>query len=90
MDWKLFTITFWTIFIAELGDKTQLSTILMASKSKKIWTVFCASSLALVGVTLLGVLFSEIIVKFFPPYLIKKTAAIAFIAIGILIFLDKI
>ena len=90
MDWKLFFATFWIVFFAELGDRTQLSTILMASKSKKIWTVFFASSLALIGVTFIGVLFANIITRFLPPNLIKKTAAILFIFIGILIFLDKL
>ncbi len=89
MDWKIFLTTFWAIFFAELGDKTQITTILMASKSEKIWTVFIASSLALIGVTLLGVLFADLLTHFISPSLIKKIAGILFISIGILILMDK-
>ncbi len=90
MDWKTFFSTFSLIFIAEIGDKTQMSAIIMASKSHKIWTVFFAASLALIAVTLVGVLFAEVITNYIPEGVIKKLSAFLFIAIGILIFLDKI
>lgn len=90
MDWKLFFTTFGIVFLAELGDKTQLSTMLFAAKSQKIWTVFVAASLALVGVTLIGVLLADIITQFIPQQAIKKFSAFLFILIGLLIFFDKL
>jgi putative Ca2+/H+ antiporter (TMEM165/GDT1 family) len=56
MDWKVFLTTFGTIFLAELGDKTQLASIMMTSKTKLPWSVFIGASLALTLVTLAGVL----------------------------------
>lgn len=52
MDWKLLATTFATIFVAELGDKTQLACILTAADSRNPWVVFAGSSLALVATSL--------------------------------------
>ncbi len=90
MDWNLFAVTFFTIFMAELGDKTQMASILMAAKTKNIWTVFAAASLALICVTLLGVLFAEELTRFLSPSLIKRLAGLLFVIMGILIFFNKI
>jgi Ca2+/H+ antiporter, TMEM165/GDT1 family len=90
MDWKLFASTFGVIFLAELGDKTQLACIMLAADSKRIWTVFFGASLALVTVTLLGVVFAQIICQFVPAQLIKKIASMGFILLGVLIFFDKL
>jgi Ca2+/H+ antiporter, TMEM165/GDT1 family len=90
MDWKLLASTFGVIFLAELGDKTQFACILLAAESRKIWTVFFGASLALVTVTLVGVLFAQLICQFVPPHLIKKIASIGFIVLGVLIFFDKL
>lgn len=87
---KTFWITLATLFLAELGDKTQLSVITLTAKTKQPWLVFFGASLALVVVTLLGVLVGEALVKVIPIPVIKKISAAAFILIGILIFLDKI
>jgi putative Ca2+/H+ antiporter (TMEM165/GDT1 family) len=54
--WKVFTSTFITIFLAELGDKTQLSTMLMSAESHHPWLIFAGASAALISTTLLGVL----------------------------------
>jgi putative Ca2+/H+ antiporter (TMEM165/GDT1 family) len=49
MDWKVFATVFSTVFLAELGDKTQLATVLFASRSAaSLWTIFIAASVALV------------------------------------------
>ncbi len=90
MDWKLFVGTFFTIFLAELGDKTQMASLLLAARTKEIWTIFAAASLALICVTFLGVVFADALIKFLSPSLIKKGAGIVFILMGVLIFLDKI
>ena len=90
MDWKLLATTFGTLFVAELGDKTQLACVMLAAESRKTWTVFLGSSLALVMVSLLGVLFADLICNFISPEIIKKVAAAGFVVMGVLIFFDKI
>lgn len=53
--WKIFTSTFITIFLAELGDKTQLSTLLMSAEFHNPWVIFAGAGMALVLTTLIGV-----------------------------------
>jgi putative Ca2+/H+ antiporter (TMEM165/GDT1 family) len=89
MDWKVFLTTFGTIFLAELGDKTQLATIMMTSKTKLPLSVFIGASLALCLVTLAGVLFGEGLIAIIPQNILKKVAALAFIAIGVWMFVGK-
>ncbi len=89
MDWKVFATAFTTLFLAELGDKTQLACILMTAKTNRPWTVFLGSSLALVLVSLLGVLFATWICQHVPAAVIKKVAAAAFVLMGALIWFDK-
>jgi len=89
MDWKLFATTFATLFIAELGDKTQLACVLLAADTKKPWTVFVGSSLALVTVSLIGVVFASLICQYIPPNVMKKVAAVGFVVMGTLIYFDK-
>jgi len=90
MDWKLLATTFATLFVAELGDKTQLACVLLAADSKKPWTVFVGSSLALVTVSLIGVLFASLICQYIPPGIMKKVAAVGFVVMGTLIYFDKL
>lgn len=90
MDWKLFATTFGALFLAELGDKTQLACMLMTAKSGKPWTVFVASALALTLVSLLGVVFADWVCQYVSPQVIKKVAAGGFIVMGVLIFFDKV
>ena len=89
MDWKVFLTTFGTIFLAELGDKTQLATIMMTSKTKLPLSVFIGASLALCLVTMAGVLFGEGLIAVIPQNILKKVAALAFVAIGVWMFLGK-
>lgn len=90
MDLKLFFTTFGIIFLAELGDKTQMASIMMAAHSQKPWTVFVGASLALVIITLVGVLFANMISNYIPGQAIKKIAAGGFLLIGGLMLIDKI
>jgi putative Ca2+/H+ antiporter (TMEM165/GDT1 family) len=83
MDLKLFALVFGTVFIAELGDKTQLVTLLYASDSENPrWTVFFASALALVLTSALGVLAGAAVAQFVNPKILSNIAGAAFIAIG--------
>jgi len=54
-DWKVFTSTFVTIFLAELGDKTQMSTLLMSAEFHNPWVIFAGAGTALILTTLIGV-----------------------------------
>jgi putative Ca2+/H+ antiporter (TMEM165/GDT1 family) len=54
-SWKVFTSTFVTIFLAELGDKTQMSTLLMSAEFHNPWVIFAGAGTALVLTTLIGV-----------------------------------
>lgn len=90
MDWKILIATFSSIFLAELGDKTQLAAIIMTSKTNKPLSVFIGSMIAFAAVTLIGVTFGATLTKFVPINYIKISSAIAFITIGILILTGKL
>ncbi|MGC8825455.1 MAG: TMEM165/GDT1 family protein [Anaerolineae bacterium] len=85
-DWAAFSSTFVLIFLAELGDKTQLASISLASKSTSPWMVFLGASLALTAVTALGVLFGQGISRLVPERLLRLLSAAAFIILGVLIW----
>lgn len=86
MDYRLFWSTFILIFLAELGDKTQLAALTRtAAADSSKWTVFFAASGALVLSTLIAVLAGEGLSKLIPPRTIKITAGILFILFGLFI-----
>lgn len=88
--WKSIATAFFLVFLAELGDKTQLSTMLLASKSSSIWHTFVGSALALVLSSLLGVLAGCVINKYIPPNYIQFFSGVAFLIIGALLVFGKI
>ena len=90
MDWRIFLTTFGVIFLAEMGDKTQLAAMTMAAQSTRPWAVFIGSALALTAVSAIGVVVGSVVGNYFPLVWIKRAAAIAFIVIGVLILLDKL
>ena len=89
MDWKLLFSTFALIFFAELGDKTQLTTMTLAAQSDSAMTVFIGAASALALSALLGVIFGEAITKLIPASYIHTGAGVAFLGIGILLILGK-
>ena len=90
MDWKIFGTAFLTLFLAELGDKTQLAVITMSANTESKVAVFLGASLALVLVSLLGVLVGGILSQFIPVEWLQRIVAIAFILIGVLMLLGKL
>jgi len=90
MDWRVLLTTFGVIFLAEMGDKTQLAAMTMAAQTRKPWAVFLAASLALTCVSAIGVIVGGTLGQFLPLVWIKRTAAIAFIVIGVLILIGKL
>jgi len=84
MDWKLFLTVFGSVFVAELGDKTQLATLLFASGADNPkWTVFFASAGALVVTSAIGVLAGSMVSQHVSERALHWVAGVGFIAIGI-------
>ncbi len=79
----LFFTTFVTVFLAEMGDKTQLTTITLSSTTNKPLAVFIGSSLALILATLLGALAGGSIASLVPAFILKLLSGIVFLIIGI-------
>ncbi|UJP04738.1 MAG: TMEM165/GDT1 family protein [Nitrosomonas sp.] len=84
MDYKILLTVFLTVFIAELGDKTQLATMLFAADAEvNKLTVFIGASLALIATSALGVLAGSAISEFASIKYLHTIAGIGFILIGI-------
>ena len=79
---KAFWATFITVFLAELGDKTQLATFLLSAKSSQRWLVFAGSALALVATSALGVLAGKFLGEHLPLKIIRYVSGGAFCAFG--------
>ncbi|MGL5079478.1 MAG: TMEM165/GDT1 family protein [Waterburya sp.] len=79
--WLVFSSTFITIFLAEMGDKTQLVTLLMSAESQDPWTVFIGSALALIATSLIGVLIGYWLSKKLTPETLDLSVAILLLLI---------
>ena len=78
MDWKMFATVFGTVFLAELGDKTQLATVLFASKgAASLWTIFIAASAALVLTSAIGVAAGALVSQYVNPKYLSTPPASA-------------
>ena len=90
MDFRLFATVFATVFVAELGDKTQLATLLYAADSARPkLTVFAASASALVVTSALGVLAGGLVAEHVKPALVRWIAGLGFIAVGVWVLLAR-
>jgi putative Ca2+/H+ antiporter (TMEM165/GDT1 family) len=83
MDWKLFLSTFAAIFVAEIGDKTQLATLSLAAGGSSRWVVFAGSALALVAASAIAVLAGEALTRAIPAIWLKRAAGALFVALGV-------
>jgi len=90
LDWRIVASTFVAVFFAELGDKTQLSTMMLASSKKAPVSVFVGSALALTLSSLIGVLIGDTLYRFVPATVIKVVAGGGFLVIGALILLGRL
>lgn len=87
---RTFLTVLTTVFLAEIGDKTQLATMLFAAKGEASkWLIFLAASLALILAAGLGVLLGGMIERFISPRALKTIAGVGFIAIGIWTIVSK-
>ncbi len=83
-DWRAFGSTFSLLFLAELGDKTQLAVLGLSSKQALPWLIFIGGSLALIAVTALGVIGGQQLCRWIPQQLLLRISAGAFVIMGIL------
>jgi putative Ca2+/H+ antiporter (TMEM165/GDT1 family) len=84
MDWKMFATVFGAVFLAELGDKTQLATLLFASRgAAALWTIFFAASAALVLTSAIGVAAGALVSQYLNPRYLSYAAGIGFVVIGV-------
>lgn len=88
MDWKLILSTFGAIFLAELGDKTQLAAVTLAASTKQPWAIFLGASLGLVAVSAIGVAVGAGLSEVLPLAIIRKVSAAAFILIGVAMLME--
>ena len=89
MDWKLLASTFTAIFIAELGDKTQLAALSFSAGSSSKWTVFLGSALALVASSAIAVAGGEAVSRLVSPIWLRRIAGVVFVAMGVLFLVRK-
>jgi len=83
VDWKVLGLVFGTVFLAELGDKTQLATLLFAAdKDVSKWLVFLGASAALIATSALGVLGGTLVSQYVSERALHTIAGVGFIVIG--------
>ena len=90
LKWTAFWTTFGTLFLAEMGDKTQLAVLTLTAQTRSPLSVFLGAALALALVSLIGVAVGSALGKYSPEDLIKKVAASAFIIVGVLMLWGKL
>jgi putative Ca2+/H+ antiporter (TMEM165/GDT1 family) len=84
MDWKILATVFVSVFIAEMGDKTQLATMLFAAdKEVSKWTIFFGASIALVATSAIGVLLGSAISNYVNEKTLHYAAGAGFVIIGL-------
>lgn len=90
MDWKLVTLSFCMLFLAELGDKTQLTVFTLVTQNKKPWPIFIGASLALVVVTFIGAFLGDVVTKYIPASVLRLAAGILFVGIGFFVLKEAV
>jgi Ca2+/H+ antiporter, TMEM165/GDT1 family len=88
--WTTFFSTFITIFLAEMGDKTQLATLLLSAQSGSPWIVFIGSGAALIATSLVGVLLGRYLAKILTPETLDIAAGMLLMIISILLLGDVV
>lgn len=84
MDWRILLTVFGTVFIAELGDKTQLATMLFAAdREVSKFYVFVAASTALIVATAIGVLAGSLMSNYINEKYLHYIAGVGFVGIGL-------
>ena len=86
--WRCFISTFITIFLAELGDKTQVATLLLSAQSHQPWVVFGGAAAALVSTSLVGVLLGQWLAKFLTPKTLELATGSILAIVAVLLLID--
>lgn len=87
---EIFFSTFFTIFVAELGDKTQLTTLLMSAESNSPWIVFMGSGAALIATSLLGVLLGRWLSSRVSPRVLETATGTILLIVSVLLLWDVV
>ncbi len=88
--WGVFSSTFLTIFLAEMGDKTQLATLLMSAQSQSPWVVFAGAAAALIATSLLGVLIGRWLATRLSPKTLETSAGALLLFISVMLLWDVV
>ena len=88
-DWKVLISTFGIVFMAELGDKTQLATLSMASGTASKWAVFVGSALALCATSAIAVLGGGLVARILSPLWLRRIAGGTFIVLGVVFLFTR-
>jgi putative Ca2+/H+ antiporter (TMEM165/GDT1 family) len=88
--WGTFSTTFVTICLAEMGDKTQLATLLIVAESQSPWVVFAGAAIALITTSLIGVLLGWWLSKRISPKAMDLAAAAILLFVAILLLWDVV
>ncbi|MEO1133782.1 MAG: TMEM165/GDT1 family protein [Cyanobacteria bacterium J06639_1] len=88
--WQWIALTFATVFVAEMGDKTQLATMLMSAKEKSPWPIFIGSASALVAASAVSVLLGDWLSKLIPPEFMQLAAGGSFVVIGLFVLWQEL
>ncbi|MGD2269448.1 MAG: TMEM165/GDT1 family protein [Desulfobacterales bacterium] len=83
MDFKIMMTTFGMVFLAELGDKTQLATFCLSADCDPKISVFLGAAIALVLSSLIAVFFGDAVSRLVPPVYIKIGAGFFFLLAGV-------
>ena len=83
INWQVAASSFVMIFLAELGDKTQLSTFAFASRARSPLSVFIGASVALVLTSFIAVVLGEVVGRLVPEKLVKVVAGLLFVGFGV-------
>lgn len=89
MDWRTFLGTFVLVFLAELGDKTQLTTVLLAASSDDRLWVLLGAVVALCAAALLGVTVGSVLGRVLPVQAVRTAAGLSFVVLGLLLLLGR-
>ena len=89
IDMRGFLTTFGAVFVAELGDKTQLATLSMSAGATSKWTVFLGSAMALCATSAIAVLGGALISRVVSPLWLRRIAGGVFVALGLVYMFSR-